>query len=401
MSPQPRCLLLSPFFYPEPISTGRYNTHLSEFLRDSGYDVTVACSHPLYPTWKPEHSDQTLPGIRIVRGGLNVHYPAQVFARRAVLELWFAWYATRQLWALRRQVDVVVGVFPPSLFAAVGLMVCKLPWVGIVHDLQGAYAEPTGGWIGGVVARLVHRVERYAFSRCKSLVFLSQTMKQRAATEYQLQDARCEVLYPRHNVQLSDTPDPGVAALFDPAHKHVVYAGALGQKQNPEGLLALFEGLLKRRDDVVCHIFSAGPVWQSMRERTDLDPRLRLHDLVDEAALQTLLERSTLHCIIEIPGASQGSLPSKLANLLWLAVPIFCICDAGSELAGLVERSGVGRVDSTFDTATQVQALDEFVGVAAALHRTYEQTRLRPALEELFTLRRLVPMLDSARAEVS
>jgi hypothetical protein len=48
-----RLLLLSPFFFPEPISTGRYNTFLVQALVDKGVHVDVICFHPLYPNWRP------------------------------------------------------------------------------------------------------------------------------------------------------------------------------------------------------------------------------------------------------------------------------------------------------------------------------------------------------------
>ena len=61
-------LILSPFFYPEPISTGKYNTVLAQGLVARGQDVVVLASHPLYPKWQPEVSSTTLPGMTIVCG---------------------------------------------------------------------------------------------------------------------------------------------------------------------------------------------------------------------------------------------------------------------------------------------------------------------------------------------
>ena len=46
MSSKMKILILSPFFFPEPISTGKFNTALAKALRDKGMEVTVICSHP-------------------------------------------------------------------------------------------------------------------------------------------------------------------------------------------------------------------------------------------------------------------------------------------------------------------------------------------------------------------
>ena len=54
---QQQILIVSPFFYPELISTGKANQHLAEAFVAEGHGVTVVCSHPLYPTWVPMASD--------------------------------------------------------------------------------------------------------------------------------------------------------------------------------------------------------------------------------------------------------------------------------------------------------------------------------------------------------
>ena len=48
---QQQILIVSPFFYPELISTGKANQHLAEAFVAEGHGVTVVCSHPLYPAW--------------------------------------------------------------------------------------------------------------------------------------------------------------------------------------------------------------------------------------------------------------------------------------------------------------------------------------------------------------
>jgi colanic acid biosynthesis glycosyl transferase WcaI len=63
-----KILIASPFFYPEPISTGKYSTFLAEKLVEKDHDVTVICSYPFYPAWQPKFTRKTLAGVRIMRG---------------------------------------------------------------------------------------------------------------------------------------------------------------------------------------------------------------------------------------------------------------------------------------------------------------------------------------------
>lgn len=391
-----RILLLSPFFYPERISTGRYNAHLAEHLTAEGHAVTVVCSHPLYPNWKPQVSDEELPGVQVHRGGGAIRYPGKMVLRRAVLEVWFAWHALTWLWRLRGKIDVVVAVFPPTLFAALALSIARVPWVGIVHDLQGNFAARAGGRLGRLVLGLIHRIERNALTRCATTVFLSETMKKEAIRQYQVLPSRCEVIYPGHNVRDTHVDDARVCSLLEHGVRHVVYAGALGHKQDPQGLLKLFTALTQLRKDVVCHIFSAGPVFEELRSRLPPDGPIRAHDLVAEAALATLLECSTVHVIHEVSGAGEGALPSKIANMLWMAVPVFSVCDEDGELARLVRGSGIGCVDSSFDTNRQAAALAVFVDTASGFDRAAEKSRLRPVLEGRFSLKRMPAILEAA-----
>ena len=90
-------LIISPFFSPELISTGKFNTDMALALRDEGHYVTILCSHPLYPKWKTVKSNEQIPGIKILRGGLRVRYPKKTVFRRAILEIWFASFVLKNI----------------------------------------------------------------------------------------------------------------------------------------------------------------------------------------------------------------------------------------------------------------------------------------------------------------
>lgn len=392
-----RILILSPFFFPEPISTGRYNTHLAEYLRDAGSAVTVACSHPVYPDWVVRRTDRDLPSVKAYRGGTLVRYPTSTLARRMVLELWFSWHAVRVVLAVRREVDWVVAVFPPSLFlsAAMALAPRGVRALGIVHDLQGSYAARLDSRVGRWIRAAVLYVERRAFRRCEQLVFLSEAMRERAILEYGLPAARCTVAYPSATViDAPDTPVP--APLQATGVAHVVYSGALGTKQDPDGLVELMVQLAQLRTDVRCHIFSRGPVFDRLRMSQSPGGPVQFHDLVDEEQLAGMYRHSAVQIISEERGASQGSLPSKLSNILWMGVPVFCITDADSELARLVVGSGLGTVDSTFHLASQVRALEDLLDRSGSWDREDGKLAARERLGDRFSFKRILRLLEAA-----
>ena len=97
MTIKKKILILSPFFYPEPISTGKYNTDIALKLREEGHQVTVLCSHPFYPEWEAKYSSEELKGITIIRGGRKIKYPKKTSLRRIVLELWYALFVIKHI----------------------------------------------------------------------------------------------------------------------------------------------------------------------------------------------------------------------------------------------------------------------------------------------------------------
>ena len=139
---KPAIFLFSPFVYPEPISTGKYNTHLVEALVRKGCSVKVVASHPIYPDWKPKRTTQVLDGVKIYRGGGFLPYPKSMILRRIQLEVGFALHTIRHS-LFMRNIDIVIPVFPPSLFFF--LISLVLPQtakkIGIVHDIQGVMAS--------------------------------------------------------------------------------------------------------------------------------------------------------------------------------------------------------------------------------------------------------------------
>lgn len=349
-------LFLSPFFYPEPISTGRYNSFLASAILKKGEKVFVACSHPLYPDWVPKVSEDTLGDAKIFRGGGWLRYPRAAILRRLMLELWFAFHASSVSFRLRKDVDSVVAIFPPSLFFLFvhQILPARVQRVGIVHDLQGLLGLSGGGFLKNFFNRIVRFVERRGFSSCDRLILLSEGMKEHVVTKYGINPEKCSVRYP-FQTQEVHFPEAGIRgillSLFPVGYRHVVYSGALGDKQAPDKLLELFKGLVSQRQDVICHIFSRGPIFDRLQNLPELklQERIRFQDLVEENDLPELLARSSVQIIPQKTGTADGAFPSKLPNLLAAGVPVFAITEKESELYSVLKNSGIGECSFTWE----------------------------------------------------
>jgi len=387
-------LLLSPFFFPEAISTGKYNTCLAEALVSAGHGVSVISSHPVYPDWRPEISFASLPGMKIQRGGEWIRYPASGVLRRALLELWYAGYALSRYTRLTDKPDIVISVFPPSLFFL--LLNLWMPRsalrVGIAHDLQGVYAARTGGLLYRTLNFAIHLVEKKCFNACDKMIFLSSSMAGRAIAEYQLDATRCSVHYPF--VTLTDeiqNSGPRLDALSPDAF-NVVYSGALGVKQNPYGLFAFMNKISGTQENVQCHIFSAGPVFDQLRaaKQNDDGCKVHLHPLVPTHQLAELYTRSDVQIIPQALNTSEGSLPSKLPNLLAAGVPVFVICEPGGELGELIESADAGVVAHTWDSDELAGQFKMYKEKLIAESKAARRQRLQAFVNRRFNIKTLV-----------
>ena len=385
-------LLLSPFFYPEQISTGKYNTALAKALVERSISVRVIASYPLYPEWKPEVCSASLDDIVIHRAGESIHYPKSPYLRRFFLETWFAWHATVKSWRYRANTQYVVPIFPPSLFFLFVdfILPRSVRRVGIVHDLQGIYAARSRSFALHLVSLTIRLVERRVFRRCDKLIFLSSSMRDSAIKVYKLDALKCVVCYPF--VALPASTEFGVLdSIFPVNMRHVVYSGALGEKQNSDELVNFMEALSISCSDVACHIFSGGPIFENLKKvQQSKGGKIKFHSLVAEEHLMELYTRSDVQIIPQAPDTANGSLPSKLPNLLFAGTPIFAICDDDSELAKLIRNFDAGFVSSSWTQENLLADMEGFLESLCNQNRSQRIFRNKLFLQSSFTVDQVI-----------
>lgn len=387
---QQQIVLVSPFFFPELISTGKANRHLAEACAAEGHGVTVVCSHPIYPTWRPVPSRARIEGLKILRGGAWMRYPKSMPLRRLMLEIWFAAYAARRVWRLRKTADVVAIVLPPSTFALfLNLLLPKsVRRVAIIHDLQGVLAAQGRSVMRRVIAGLVHAVESRVFRSQDVCIFFSEDMAQMACNAYALDPGRVAVQYPC--VTLDDPRSPRenshkphrLISMMAPERLHVIYSGALGFKQNSQQLVAFMQAGARRHPAVDFHVLSGGPFFEELKERYERigGPRVQFHPLVPERDLAELYARSSIHLIPQAEGTEAAALPSKLPNLMAAGVHLLAICPPDSEVGRLVERAGTGNIVDRWDEEMFLKKLDESLAIVRTEPASVRRSRVEPLL---------------------
>lgn len=387
-----KILIASPFFYPEIISTGKYNTFLSKKLLEKKCAVKVICSYPFYPTWWPESTTEHLTGVEILRGGLNITYPKKTIARRLVLELWFFRHFFSSVKKMT-DTEVFIAVLPPMFFTIwMGYFLKKAKKIAIVHDLMGLMALSHKSSVRRLVSVILKKIESFLLNRFDKVICLSESMKTVVVNEYGLKEDRCEVHYPF--VTIKETIDRPCEwnELFSKGYIHLVYSGALGEKHNPEKLYRFFVEVVNKKQQIMCHIFSRGPIFNKLKKQNK-QIRVLFHDLVSEDLLPKLYACSDIQIVPQAEGTGAGAFPSKIPNIIASGVPILAICDHGSELEKIIRESGIGKTVSTWETKSLISALDYLIADMNKKKPEGRRARSQQYISDKFSIDRLIDSL--------
>jgi len=382
-------LIISPFFFPEPISTGKFNTDVVRELSEKGHDVTVLCFHPFYPSWKTKKSQETIEGVTIVRGGKYLIYPKLIVLRRIILELGFAFFVLRKLRKHQKKQDIVIPIFPPSFAFYIILFFLnkKIKKIGMVHDLQEIYSSNKKGILNKFVKYCIHKVEKKCFNSCDKLIFLSNEMKEEAEILYKLDSTKLEVQYPF--ITLKNKITNQLNSILKSENINVVYSGALGEKQNPIGLYNFFNYASdKVAKNIIFHFFSQGEYFNQIKEE-NRNPRIQFHSLVSKENLEELYHKSDIQVLPQQINTSKGSLPSKLPNLLASGVKTLVITDKNSEIEKLFKIKKLTTIANSWEHSLLLEKLIDLISSNDNLE--HQQV----VAKELFTIDEMIKKILS------
>jgi len=293
-------------------------------------------------------------------------------------------------------VDIVVAVVPPVFFTFfVNLFFKKARKVVIVHDLLGVMATSSNSVSRRLVALIMKRFESFLLRGFDAVICLSESMKETLVTQYGLKREVCGVHYPFETLGDSVPVRGMLKDIFPAGFHHVVYSGALGEKQKPRELYRFFEDLCDDREDIYCHIFSRGPVCEEL-EKHNRHKRICFYDLVPEDHLSDLYARSDVQVVPQAEGTGAGAFPSKLPNLIAAGVPVLAICDTDSELARVIVETGAGEAISGWDFQELRRALDSLLRHSAEVSREHRKAGAKKHIRDKFNINKLIESILQA-----
>lgn len=336
-------LVVSQFYWPEPIGTPAYVTDLAKWLATRGEKVTVLTGRPYYPEFRltegyeaGQRDRETVDGVSIFR--LPTIVPAKGRAPSRILsEANFLLRAAIGLGTGKPGRGRTVISFSPSVLAVLaGALATRRGGrhLAVVHDIQSGLAAGLGMVRAPILLRLMRAVESFALNRADRIVVLSEKMKDVLRSQ--------GVRRPIDVVPL--WVDPGIhpLAFRTGAPAMVLYSGNLGRKQGLDQVFALAEILLAERPGAIVTVRGAGSAATECRAQAEQRrlTNVRFEPLVPLDRLNEGLAEGDVHLVPQNPDAADFAVPSKVYNIMAAGRPFVATALPGSTLSALGEESG-------------------------------------------------------------
>lgn len=329
-------LVVSQFYWPEPIGIAPYAHDLAEWFSERGTKVTVLTARPNYPDYRVFKGYERGQQDESVVNQIRIHrVPTRPPEGGGTLRRLFheGWLLTGSIWCLltgsisrhRR----VVSFSPSILFVLTGYLARRRGGVhvAVVHDIQSGLASSLGMVRTSALGHLMRILERITLNHADQVVVLTSQMKERL--EFQGVGSPIDVI-----PLWVDTDQIFPIARAPDAAPTVIYSGNLGHKQGLGQILAMAEILLVNRPSIKIIIRGQGSQAKKLREETRKRQLLNveLRSLVPANELNRVLSEADIHLVPQISSGADFAIPSKIYSIMASGRPFICTAEPGSTL---------------------------------------------------------------------
>jgi colanic acid biosynthesis glycosyl transferase WcaI len=359
-----RILLVQRHYWPDVTATASITRAIAARLAGDGHDVCVLSSMPSYNEayagpLPPRR--ETLDGHRVIRLRLPRERKGSLLARVWDM-LAFPSLAAAHVLAHGRHYDLVVtGSAPPVLAAAAvraAARAVRRPYLYHCQDINPEAALLSGllhsGWRAGLLARL----DRTTVRKAAMTVVLSDDMA--GALRSRGWDGRNLQAINNFLAEASPAvPEEVPAALRKPnGIFRVLFAGNLGLVQGFDTVLQAAERL-KDSPGIQFAFVGAGAGREELERRAGsmLGKSVVVLPHQPLSVALAIMQEADLGLVSLAPGIIRVAYPSKTMAYLAVGCPVLAVVEAESELANLVNQTGVGSTCPPGDPVALADAI--------------------------------------------
>lgn len=365
-----RILIVSSTYKPEPGVSAMIGESLAKTLSERGHHVTVVAPYPSRPHGYNFESnlDRSKKSYKRSKDNFDLfRLPSYTYSgTNPIYRLWesvsFGWVIYKYIKTKRKDFDkIYMNTWP--IFGQLGVAKAsrdiKIPYY--VH-IQDVYPESFTNKLPFFLKRLVYHflfpIERYVVKNAKTVVVISETMKQLIASTRKISTEKIRVI-----INWQDY------AAFEKATQPVrdekftfMYLGNIGPVA---GIPFLINAFAKSGVNARLIIAGSGSSKKESINLAKLFPEAEIEFMdVPAGKVAEVQSRADVLILPIIKGAASSSIPSKLPAYMFSAKPILACVDSESETEKSIKDAKCGWVIGPGDEAKLIGKLQSIVKIS-------------------------------------
>ncbi len=359
-------------------------TDLAESLVERSLSVTALASRGRYNGGHALPPREDYRGVRVERAWATSFGKSSVAGRLAD---YFTFYvgAAWNLLTLPRH-DIVMALTLPPLIGLLALVVCRvrgMKLVALVEDIYPDVGVALGTFReGGLLARLLDRLNRLVLSRADRVIVLGDCMREKVAAKIgHASEGRIDVIHNWADGKKIRPLAAGEKNSFAEEHdlrdRFVVqFSGNFGMVNDFDTPLEAAR-LLRNRADIIFLFIGDGVRGGEIKEfvsRHEL-PNVRVLPYQPRESLLYSLAAGHAHLVTLAEGLAGLSVPSKTYGILAAGRPVIFVGDPGSDIARLVAEHNCGAVVRTGQATRLADIIAGWADEPAAMAKLGDEAR--------------------------
>lgn len=378
----PKILKLSPYFYPEQVSSTHMSRDFNKELFEAGYTIENYVPTPCRGITKElREKYRKMKYEELDNGHMIVHrfsmFPEGKNSIQRALRYVLVNLIQYEKGSKAENVDLIYSASTPPtqgfLCAKVKRKLSKrygynVPFVFNLQDIfPDSLVNAKMTHKGSLIWKIGRKIEDYAYQNADIIITISEDFKDNIIakgvpeskirvisnwvdTEKVYPVKREEnVLFPRYHL--------------DPALFYICYSGNIGHSQNFDLLLSVTKKMKEDMPSVRFVLIGEGAAKEEIKQRIETEKieNVIMLPFQDYKEISHVFSLGDAGLIISKPGIGGSSVPSKTWSIMAAERPVLASFDRNSELAKLIETSKSGIVADAGDEAALIEAIRSLV----------------------------------------
>ena len=338
-------------YAPEDSAIGLYSTQWVDFLRESGYEVTVVTAFPYYPKWeiskeykqKKTFLKEDLNGTTVLR--YKQYVPKNPsFLKRIIHLSDFTFGSFFNLFKIK-ECDLVISIVPFTTSVFLGYIQKKRFKVKLwthIQDFEFDAALQTGvGNNKNFIFSLLFKLEKWLFSKSDVASTISYSMLNRLSEKTNAE----QFFLPNWIDNEKINPENSKKHRYLDSEK-ILYSGNIGDKQDWDVFIQFCKDIDKKKYEIVVVGDGSKKEWVCNEilpfENVNYYPPVPFKELSD------LLCSADVHILFQKPDVIDTVMPSKVLGMMASTKPSLIIGNDKSEVKSIFDVSKAGLYYSEY-----------------------------------------------------